>query len=54
MLRITEDSENGKTVRLRLDGTVNAVSTLNWKPPVYAIKDLPGKSSWWTWQGLYS
>jgi len=26
MLRITENLENGKTVRLRLDGTVSAVS----------------------------
>lgn len=26
MLRITENSENGKTVRLRLDGTVNSTS----------------------------
>lgn len=26
MLRITENLENGKTVRLRLDGTVNAAS----------------------------
>lgn len=26
MLRITEDTENGKTVRLRLDGTVNTAS----------------------------
>ena len=26
MLRITENAENGKTVRLRLDGTVNSVS----------------------------
>jgi anti-anti-sigma regulatory factor len=26
MLRITEDSENGKTVRLRLDGSVNSTS----------------------------
>ena len=26
MLRITENTENGKTVRLRLDGTVNAVA----------------------------
>jgi anti-anti-sigma regulatory factor len=26
MLRITENTENGKTVRLRLDGTVNSVS----------------------------
>jgi anti-anti-sigma regulatory factor len=26
MLRITENTENGKTVRLRLDGTVNSAS----------------------------
>jgi anti-anti-sigma regulatory factor len=26
MLRITENAENGKTVRLRLDGTVNSAS----------------------------
>lgn len=26
MLRITENDENGKTVRLRLDGTVNSTS----------------------------
>jgi anti-anti-sigma regulatory factor len=26
MLRITENAENGKTVRLRLDGTVNSTS----------------------------
>jgi anti-anti-sigma regulatory factor len=26
MLRITENNENGKTVRLRLDGTVNSAS----------------------------
>lgn len=26
MLRITENNENGKTVRLRLDGTVNSTS----------------------------
>jgi anti-anti-sigma regulatory factor len=26
MLRITENSENSKTVRLRLDGTLNALS----------------------------
>ena len=26
MLRITENTENGKTVRLRLDGTVNLTS----------------------------
>ena len=26
MLRITENSENGETVRLRLDGTVNSAS----------------------------
>ena len=43
MLRITENTENGKTVRLRLDGTVNAVSYLNWKQPV-PPSESPGKS----------
>ena len=43
MLRITENTENGKTVRLRLDGTVNSASYDELAAVCSRHQDTPGK-----------
>jgi anti-anti-sigma regulatory factor len=43
MLRITENTENGKTVRLRLDGTVNSTSYAELEATCMRHREAPGK-----------
>ena len=43
MLRITENTENGKTVRLRLDGTVNSDSYLELEAACARHREIPTK-----------
>ncbi len=42
MLRITENTENGKTVRLRLDGTVNLTSYTELEAACSRHREAPG------------
>ena len=44
MLRITENAENGKTVRLRLDGTVNSASYAELEAACSRHQESAGKS----------
>jgi anti-anti-sigma regulatory factor len=43
MLRITENTESRKTVRLRLDGTVNSASYTELEAACSRHQDAPGK-----------
>jgi anti-anti-sigma regulatory factor len=43
MLRITENTENGKTVRLRLDGTVNSASYTELEATCARHRETPSK-----------
>jgi anti-anti-sigma regulatory factor len=43
MLRITENAENGKTIRLRLDGTINSTSYAELEAAWERHQDEPAK-----------
>jgi anti-anti-sigma regulatory factor len=43
MLRITENTENGKTVRLRLDGTVTSASYTELEATCARYQEAPGR-----------